>query len=152
MFVDGLHTGKKFRVECHIVLMLCQNWAELLRQGFHLRIRIGTHQAGENIRHPVEQVVIVLALRVICPGNGIVERRLVGVANDFGDGLVVTANSFEKSGLKVLEMYLVERHCVVKCAVRLHKGVGPHRCRLYIFLIIFIFYAFHILHKGRSFF
>ena len=113
--VDSLHALEVAFLEEHVVGVLREDGSHLLRQCFHLVVRLGREQVVEDLGHSLQQVVRR------GHGDGVVERRRLWVVHDLLDESFVLTDAFEHGGFVVLELYLVEGRRLVGRLIVLGK-------------------------------
>ena len=124
VLVDIFDALEELRVQADVVGMAGEDRTHLLCQGLHFVVALSTQQVEEHRAGPVQQVIVMLAsLDLILRNDGILECRLLGVIDNLVDLLVLTAYTFHHRFLEIGKLYLVERHGIMRSAVRLKEGV-----------------------------
>ena len=123
VFVDILVAFKETLVQGYIIGMLGEDGAHFLGQCVEVVVGLRTEHAREYIRHPVEQIVVMLAFRSVHADDGILEGGCLWVVDNLVDFLVVAADAFHEGLLIVGCLDAIERHRVVRRVIGDEKGI-----------------------------
>ena len=134
VLVDILVAFEETLVQGYIIRVFGEDGTHLLGQGIEVVAGLCAEHAREDIRHPVEEVVVMLAFRGVHMDDGILESGCRRVVDNLVDFLIVAAYTFHESLLVVGCPDTVERHRVVRCVIGNEKGIYM----LLFLLLIFI--------------
>ena len=115
LLINSLHALKVALVEEDVVGVFREDGRHLLRQRVHLVVGLGREEVEEDLCDALQHVV------GRHHGDGVVERRRLGIVGDELDEGVIHADAFKHGRLIVLEAYLVEGCRVVRRTVVLVK-------------------------------
>ena len=123
VLVHVLDALEETLVQLHVVGVLCEYWAHLLRQSVELIISLGAEHTREYGRHAREQVVVILAVLVVDTHDGVLKSGSFGVVHELLYLLVIAAYALKKSLLVVANLDAVERNGVVWGVIRFKKRI-----------------------------
>ena len=139
VFVHVLNAFEKLFVQSHVVGVLGENGAHLLRQSIEFVVRFCAEHARKNIRHAVKQVVIMVSVFVVHPDDGVFEGGRFGVVDKLLNLFVVSPDPLHKCLFVVFGLYEVEGHGFVRCFIFPEKGV----------VVIFAFFFQILIHNCK---
>ena len=127
VFVHVFDALEEALVQLHVVGVLCEYRAHLLRQSVEFVAGLGTEHTREYGRHAREQVVVILAVLVVDTHDGVLKSGSFGVVHELLYLLVVAAYALKKSLLVVANLDAVERNGVVWGVIRFKKRILAFR-------------------------
>ena len=117
------NTCEQLFIQTDVVGMFGKNRTHFLGQRIQLVVGLRTQHAREYVRHPIQQVIIMLSFRRVDPNDSVLKRRCFRIVDDLLYLFIIAPDTFHESFFVIFGMYLAKRDGVVWSVVGYKKRI-----------------------------